>query len=100
MLSSLAGHFWTIAPVLRHRARPRSAPGTVPWSLELSDPALGTVALRGAWRDMPGSDRAVVVVHGLGGTTATHYCVSAALAAEQLGVSCLRLALRGADRDG
>ena len=100
MLDSLAGHFWTIAPVLRHRVRPFVAPAAVPWSLALDDEQLGPVHLRGSLRDLPGSDAAVVVVHGLGGTTGTHYCVSAALAAEQLGLSCLRLALRGADRDG
>jgi hypothetical protein len=105
MLAALAGHFWTIAPVLRHRLRPRVAPPSVPWSLQLADPKLGKVMLHGAFRDAPpsdapGSDAAVVVVHGLGGTTEMHYCISAALAAEQLGLSCLRLALRGAGRDG
>ena len=100
MLDSLAGHFWTIAPNLRHRVRPFVAPAAVPWSLTLQDAQLGPVVLRGALRDLPQADSAVVVVHGLGGTTGTHYCVTAALAAERLGLSCLRLALRGADRDG
>lgn len=100
MLAALAGHFWTIAPVLRHRVRPRVAPESVPWSLQLADPKLGKVMLHGAFRDAPASDAAVVVVHGLGGTTEMHYCISAALAAERLGLSCLRLALRGAGCDG
>lgn len=59
-----------------------------------------TLRLRGLFRDVPGSDAAVVIVHGLGGTTTTHYCGSAARAAESLGVACLRLALRGAPCDG
>jgi predicted alpha/beta-fold hydrolase len=98
-LDALAGHFWTIAPVLAHLARPALALGA-PWSCRLSDPGLGEIALRGVFRDVPGSDAAVIVVHGLGGTTQTHYCVAAARAAEALGLSCLRLALRGAERDG
>jgi predicted alpha/beta-fold hydrolase len=100
MLETLAGHFWTIAPVVRHRLSPRVAPVSTPWELALDDARYGTVMLRGLLRDVPGSDAAVVIVHGLGGTFENHYCISAALAAEQLGVSSLRLALRGADRDG
>ena len=42
----------------------------------------------------------MVVVHGLGGTTEGFYSVAAAQAAESLGMSCLRIALRGADRHG
>lgn len=100
MLPTLAGHFWTIAPVLRHRARPAVAPATVEWSTTLSDPQLGQVKLRGLFRDRPESDTALIVVHGLGGTTVTHYCLTAARAADAAGLACLRLALRGADRDG
>lgn len=100
MIDSLAGHFWTIAPVLRHQLKPRVAPASTPWELAVPDERFGTVMLRGLLRDVPSSDAALVIVHGLGGTTGTHYCISAALAAEQLGISTLRLALRGADRDG
>lgn len=96
----LAGHFWTIAPVLRHRARPTIAPATIEWSTHAADPQLGTVRLRGLFRDRPESDRCVIIVHGLGGTTVTHYCLTAARAADAAGLACLRLALRGADRDG
>jgi predicted alpha/beta-fold hydrolase len=96
----LAGHFWTIAPVLRHRFWPAPAPPAEAWSTTVQDARVGPVTLRGVFRDLPGSDGVVLVVHGLGGTTQTHYCVSAASAAEAAGLSCLRLALRGADRDG
>lgn len=99
-LPTLAGHFWTIAPVLRHRARPAIAPAAIEWSTELADERLGSIRLRGLFRDRPGSDTAVIVVHGLGGTTVTHYCLTAARAADAAGLACLRLALRGADRDG
>jgi predicted alpha/beta-fold hydrolase len=99
-LPTLAGHFWTIAPVLRHRARPAIAPAATEWSTELPDERLGTIRLRGLFRERPTSDTAVIVVHGLGGTTITHYCLTAARAADAAGLACLRLALRGADRDG
>jgi predicted alpha/beta-fold hydrolase len=100
LVDTLAGHYWTIAPALRHRARPVSGPAAEPWSLELEDPKVGRVRLRGLLRERADASAAVVVVHGLGGTTGTHYCVAAANAAEAAGVSCLRVALRGADRDG
>jgi predicted alpha/beta-fold hydrolase len=96
----LAGHLWTIAPVLRHRMRPYRAPAAAPWSTVVSDEHLGNVTLRGRLREVSAADTCVVVVHGLGGTTDTHYCVQAARAADAAGFSCLRLALRGADRDG
>jgi uncharacterized protein len=96
----LAGHLWTIAPVLLHRVRPYVAPPAAPWSVTVEDDRLGQVRLRGLLRERPDAEACVVVVHGLGGTTATHYCVQAARAAEAAGLSCLRLSLRGADRDG
>ena len=98
-LDALTGHFWTIAPVLRHQWWPAPAAG-LPWSCRVADATLGELTLRGALRDVPGSDAVLIVVHGLGGTTQAHYCVAAARAAEARGVSCLRLALRGAERDG
>ena len=52
------------------------------------------------WRDEPGSDAALIVVHGLGGEPASAYCISAQRAAARAGVSCLSLALRGADLRG
>ena len=95
----LAGHFWTIAPNLRHRLLPRPAPTSQAWSTTLVDPRLGPVTLRGALA--PGaSDGLVVLVHGLGGAPESQYMVQAARAAARLGLGSLRLALRGADRSG
>ncbi len=96
----LAGHLWTIGPVLLHRVRPNLAPAALPWSTTVRDPQLGSVTLRGLLSERADTDTCVIVVHGLGGTTETHYCVQAARAADGAGFSCLRLALRGADRDG
>jgi hypothetical protein len=97
---SLAGHLWTIVPALRHRVRPQVAPPAVDWSTRLHDAQLGDLVLRGRLRERAESDTCVVVVHGLGGTTETHYCVQAARAADAAGFSCLRLSLRGAGGDG
>ncbi|MDH5676222.1 MAG: alpha/beta fold hydrolase [Myxococcales bacterium] len=96
----LSGHLWTIGASLRHRVRPAHAPEAMPWATTLIDPDQGQVRLRGLYRRVPGADRCAIVVHGLGGTTDTFYCVAAARAVEARGWSCLRLALRGADRGG
>jgi predicted alpha/beta-fold hydrolase len=97
---SLAGHFWTIAPSLRQQWLPREAPPSEAWSTTLLDPQLGPVTLTGSMRTHEGADTCLLVVHGLGGTTGTHYCVAAAHAAHAAGFACLRVALRGADRLG
>ncbi|HEX7480679.1 MAG TPA: alpha/beta fold hydrolase [Polyangiales bacterium] len=97
---SLSGHFWTVVPSLAHRVRPKFAPPTVPWSSLASDAAGLPVRLSGALRDRADADSCVVVVHGLGGTIESHYCVRAAQALDARGWSSLRIALRGADRSG
>jgi predicted alpha/beta-fold hydrolase len=99
-LESLGAHAWTILPAVAHDLFPRSAPAGVAWSTTLDDPAIGPLTLHGSLRDRPDSDACLIVVHGMGGSVDAHYCIFAARAAEQLGVSCLRLSLRGADRQG
>jgi predicted alpha/beta-fold hydrolase len=61
---------------------------------------LGRVRLSGLLSEAPGSETLVLLVHGLGGKPESSYCVNAACAVEQAGFACLRLALRGADRQG
>lgn len=95
---SLPGHFWTIAPRLRHGWKPRQAPETRPWRTTLTDPVAGEIPVTGLLREIPGSDELLVVVHGLGGSTESHYMLRAAAAAEAAGLSCLRINLRGCDR--
>ncbi|MEM7585497.1 MAG: alpha/beta fold hydrolase [Acidobacteriota bacterium] len=70
------------------------------WSVDAPDPRLGQVRLTGALTEVPGSRKLVVLVHGLGGSCDSSYMLRAASLAEQLGVSALRLNLRGADRQG
>lgn len=61
---------------------------------------MGPVRLTGLFRERPGADSLLVVVHGLGGSCHSYYTRRAAVAAERAGLSCLRLNLRGADRLG
>ena len=95
---SLPGHFWTIAPRLRHGLKPRQVPEPRPWQTTLTDPVAGEVPVTGLLREVPGSGELLVIVHGLGGSTESHYMLRAAVAAEAAGLSCLRINLRGCDR--
>lgn len=92
-------HLWTLGPRLRHAVRPRPNPGSVPWETVVEDPKIGPVRLTGRLRELPG-DELLILVHGLGGSTDSHYMLRGAEAAEAAGLSCLRLHLRGADRRG
>lgn len=96
----LLGHLWTVVPSVRHDLFPRSAPPAEPWSTTFHDPRVGTVTLTGHLREEPDADTVLIVAHGLGGEPDSHYCVAAARAAARRGWSCLRMALRGADRKG
>ncbi len=98
---SLAAHVRTVWPVVRRfAARAPSAPPSVPWSVEIADPDVGPVRLTGRLRVKPGSSTVLVLVHGLGGSTESSYMLRTARVADELGLSTLRLNLRGADRRG
>ena len=95
------GHWWTVAPLARHRWRPRRLPPWEPWTTTVDDPTHGPVPITGAYHPPPhASDTLVVVVHGVGGDIDSHYVQLAALAAERAGLGCLRLNMRGADLSG
>lgn len=100
MAFDLLPHLWTIAPRLGHALRPSRAPEARPWETVIEDPKIGPVRLTGRLREAPGSEELLVLVHGLGGCTDSHYMIRGALAAEAAGLSCLRVNLRGADRLG
>lgn len=97
MALNALGHLWTIGPRLRHAVRPVVCPVTLPWETTLDDPQAGPVLLSGRLREVPGAEELVVLVHGLGGSTESHYMPGGAAAVEAAGLSCLRLNLRGAD---
>lgn len=96
----LLPHLWTAIPRLRHSFSPISAPSSRPWEAWVEDPQAGRVRLNGWFRREPGGDEALLLVHGLGGSVDSHYMLRAARAASSAGLSCLRLNLRGSDRQG
>ncbi len=96
----LGGHAWTVLADAKHRIRPITPPPSEPWSQQVSDEQAGTVRLGGRWSAYPGSRTAVLIVHGLGGSSQSGYCIALAAAAARRGWSSLRIDLRGADGSG
>lgn len=99
-MRALHGHLWTVGPYLRHVVRPAMPPPAAHFELFVPDPRFGRVRLTGRYARHPSSDALVVVIHGLGGSSASFYAHEAAAAAHRAGLSSLRLNLRGADRRG
>lgn len=85
---------------LRDGVNPPPGPRERPWRAPARDPCFGEVELTGALAPHPRADTVAVIVHGLGGSAESGYCLRAAAAAESLGLASLRLHLRGADRSG
>ncbi len=99
MALDLRPHLWTLSPRIAHAVRPQRAPEARPWETVVDDPQVGPVRLTGLLRERS-TDELLILVHGLGGSTDSHYMVRGAEAADGAGLSCLRLNLRGADRLG
>lgn len=99
-MRSLHGHLWTIGPYLRNVLRPAVPPPAQHFELWVPDARYDRVRLTGRYSLRPGADAIVVIVHGLGGSSASFYAHEAADAAMRAGFSSLRLNLRGADRRG
>ncbi len=97
---SLSAHLWTVWPAMRDKLRPPPPVTGDEWSLEISDPAVGPVRLTGFLHSAESADSLVVLVHGLGGSTASRYHGWAVRAADALGLATLRVNLRGSDRRG
>ncbi|HUO86464.1 MAG TPA: alpha/beta fold hydrolase [Thermoanaerobaculia bacterium] len=94
---TLAGHLWTIVP----KMLPMPAePPALPWETTVEDPRLGPVRLTGRWSRVPGARHAVLLVHGITGNAESRYLRTAAAAALAMGISVLRISLRGCDRQG
>jgi hypothetical protein len=66
----------------------------------VDDARMGPVRLTGELRAPAGARALVVIVHGLGGSPRSSYCLRAARVAWERGLASLCLALRGADRRG
>jgi predicted alpha/beta-fold hydrolase len=94
-------HFWTVFPRLRHHLSPRRPDvATEPWRAVVDDPNRGPVAIGGRLRRPTDSRGAVVIVHGLGGSSDSPYTRAVAIACEAVGLATLRLDLRGSDPEG
>lgn len=91
---------WTLLPYAKHALRPSKPAPAQAWSASLVDPSIGPLRLTGKLREFPGSRDLFLLVHGLGGSTESYYCLRAASVLERFRVSTLCLALRGADRQG
>ena len=96
----LSAHLRTIWPVVRRVLGPPAAPPGVPWAVEVPDAVVGSVRLSGRLQVVPGSSQLLILVHGLGGSSESSYMLHTARVADDLGLSTLRLNLRGADRRG
>ncbi|MCA9528634.1 MAG: hypothetical protein KC543_00705 [Myxococcales bacterium] len=97
LLDRVRGHYWTLAPYLAHRVRPVVPPPSVPFSTIVHDPTYGPLEITGHLHERAGADTCAILVHGLGGDAKSYYMIEAAEAALGVGISALRLNLRGAD---
>jgi uncharacterized protein len=98
---ALGGHYWTLLPFLTRQrqshARSLEPLRAEPWSLEVLDAELGPVRLTGRLYAPIGAERALLAIHGLGGSSESLYLRATVLDAYAAGVACLCLNLRGAD---
>jgi len=97
---SLHGHYWTYAGFVLSHVRPTGPLGDAPVAITAPDPTLGPIPLTARFRDDPGADTCVVIIHGLGGDIDSRYVQLATLAAQRAGKATLRLGMRGSDRSG
>ncbi|TAJ17339.1 MAG: alpha/beta fold hydrolase [Planctomycetota bacterium] len=95
-----AQDFRTLAPYAANWIAPPRTSAPRPWSARVVDPRVGDVLLSGELRDPANARELYVVLHGLGGTPRSPYCLRTIRAAEKRGAATLALALRGADRRG
>lgn len=96
----LRDHVLTLRPFLAAKLFPPRLPPPSAWETALADPDVGPVRLRGELRASPGAPALFVLVHGLGGSTASYYVRAMAHSLAAAGHASLALALRGADRSG
>ena len=97
--ASLAGHYWSLAPLASWLLHPQPLPPSQPFSTYVHDNKLGPLRLTGALR-RAGSHTLLLALHGLGGDISSHYIERSAIAAHAHGIDCLRLNMRGAALQG
>jgi len=94
------GHFWTLAGHLSRTLRSPGVPSSAHVVFEVPDARFGSVRLTGRLAAAPNARTLLVLVHGLGGSSQSPYLFQATALAHEMGVSTLRLNLRGADLRG
>ncbi|MCP4656560.1 MAG: hypothetical protein GY856_14200, partial [bacterium] len=97
---SLSAHLWTVWPLVRAAVKPPPPLAAVDWSTAVPDEHRGRVRLTGKLSVTSDPSSLLILVHGLGGSADSNYLIRAARVAERLGLSSLRLHLRGADGRG
>lgn len=97
-LNTLHGHYWTYAGWVLSKVTTISVVDA-PVTIDVEDEVSGRFQLDARWHDAK-SDACVVVFHGLGGSLESRYVQLAVRAAQQAGMSTLRVSFRGANLDG
>lgn len=92
----LAGHATTVWAPIRGGLFPPAPPPSQGWEMTVRDPDVGEIRLSGQLSRPTGARDAVVLLHGLGGSSESAYMARAARAAADLNLASLRLNLRGA----
>lgn len=95
----VAGHLWTAWGHLNRLFSRIELPPSRAWEATVPDASYGTVRLTGELI-RGGRPEALIIVHGLGGSSDSVYVRGAAAAAVRRDLTTLRLNLRGADRRG
>jgi predicted alpha/beta-fold hydrolase len=72
----------------------------IPWRSAIEASPYGPAAITGVHTPAEGATELALMIHGLGGSAASHYLPTAARAFHEHGISVLRIAQRGAARDG
>lgn len=96
----MMGHLWTVGPSVWGSLNGAEEPPGRRWQVEVENDRGEPILRSGRLSEVEGARTLVVILHGMGGTVDRGYCVRAANEAYGLGMSTLRLALRGADGVG
>ncbi len=100
LVRRLMGHLWTVGPSVYSTMTEEECIDGEPWCVRVPNDRGEPILRSGRLEEVEGSRTLVVILHGMGGTVERGYCVLAARWAERMGMSHLRLALRGADGVG
>ncbi|MFT7617673.1 MAG: putative alpha/beta-fold hydrolase [Planctomycetota bacterium] len=95
----LSGHIWTVVPRLIGNMSVGMPQGT-PWNLTYQADDGSDVLIAGRFLGSEKAKSLVILLHGLGGSSASPYCRNAMSHLETDDIAILSLAMRGSDRSG